>query len=121
MPQPPTGPSLSGSRARSAFVTERGPGLNRLAVMQPIDLGSGEDPILDLDRCGALSRLGQIVQRDHCIAQRLVINQYCRLSASLAGLRRHRFYLYRRSCVVPDCHGRDSDFPSVVDLVKCLI
>jgi len=76
MPQPPTGPSLSGSRARSAFVTERGPGLNRLAVMQPIDLGSGEDPILDLDRCGALSRLGQIVQRDHCIAQRLVINQY---------------------------------------------
>ena len=47
-----------------------------LAVMQPINLGSGEDPILDLDRCGALSRLGQIVQRDHCIAQRLVINQY---------------------------------------------
>ena len=41
-----------------------------LAVMQPINLGSGEDPILDLDRCGALSRLGQMVQRDHCIAQR---------------------------------------------------
>ena len=47
-----------------------------LAVMQPINLGSGEDPILDLDRCGALSRLGQIVQRDHCIAQRRAINQY---------------------------------------------
>jgi len=47
-----------------------------LAVMQPINLGSGEDPILDLDRCDALSRLGQIVQRDHCIAQRWAINQY---------------------------------------------
>jgi len=47
-----------------------------LAVMQPINLGSGEDPILDLDRCDALSRLGQIVQRDHCIAQRWTINQY---------------------------------------------
>ena len=47
-----------------------------LAVMQPINLGSGEDPILDLDRCGALSRLGQIVQRDHCIAERWAINQY---------------------------------------------
>ena len=39
-------------------------------------LGSGEDPILDLDRCGDLSRLGQIVQRDHCITQRWAINQY---------------------------------------------
>jgi hypothetical protein len=47
-----------------------------LAVMQPINLGSGEDPILDLGRCDALSRLGQIVQRDHCIAQRWAINQY---------------------------------------------
>ena len=47
-----------------------------LAVMQPINLGSGGDPILDLDRCDALSRLGQIVQRDHCIAQRWAINQY---------------------------------------------
>jgi hypothetical protein len=47
-----------------------------LAVMKPINLGSGEDPILDLDRCGALSRLGQIVQRDHCIAERWAINQY---------------------------------------------
>jgi hypothetical protein len=48
----------------------------RLAVMQPINLSSGEDPILDLDRCAALSRLGQMIQGDHCIAQRLVINQY---------------------------------------------
>ena len=47
-----------------------------LAVMQPINLGSGEDPILDLDRCDALSRLGQTVQRDHSIAQRWAINQY---------------------------------------------
>ena len=47
-----------------------------LAVMQPINLGSGGDPILDLDRWDALSRLGQIVQRDHCIAQRWAINQY---------------------------------------------
>ena len=47
-----------------------------LAVMQPINLGNGEDPIPDLDRCGVLSRLGQIVQRDHCIAQRWAINQY---------------------------------------------
>jgi hypothetical protein len=45
-------------------------------MMQPINLGSGEDPILDLDRCGDLSRLGQIVQRDHCITQRWAINQY---------------------------------------------
>jgi hypothetical protein len=47
-----------------------------LAVIKPINLGSGEDPILDLDRCDALSRLGQIVQRDHCIAQRWAINEY---------------------------------------------
>jgi hypothetical protein len=33
-----------------------------LAVMQPINLGSGEDPILDLDRCDALSHLGQMVR-----------------------------------------------------------
>jgi hypothetical protein len=45
------------------------------AVMQPINLGSSEDPILELDRCGDLSRLGQTVQRDHCIAQRWAINQ----------------------------------------------
>jgi hypothetical protein len=51
--------------------------------MQPINLGSGEDPILDLDRCGALSRLGQIVQRDHCIAERWAINMSP--SMSVAG------------------------------------
>jgi hypothetical protein len=54
------------------------------AVMQPINLGSGEDPILDLNRCGDLSRLGQIVQRDHCIAQRWAINQMSP-SMSVAG------------------------------------
>jgi hypothetical protein len=47
-----------------------------LAVMQPINLGSGKDPILDYDCCGALSRLGQIVQLDDCIAQRWAINRY---------------------------------------------
>ena len=47
-----------------------------LAVMQPINLGSGENPVAHLDRCGALSRLGQLVQSDHCIAQRCVINKY---------------------------------------------
>ena len=49
--------SLSGSRAAAR---SSGSGF---AVMQPINLGSGEDPILDLDRCGDLSRLGQIAQR----------------------------------------------------------
>ena len=44
--------------------------------MQTINLGNGEDPILDLDRCDVLSRLGQAVQRDHSIAQRWAINQY---------------------------------------------
>ena len=44
--------------------------------MQTINLGNGEDPIPDLDRCDVLSRLGQIVQRDHSIAQRWAINQY---------------------------------------------
>ena len=64
----------------AADVLRNDPGLRSsgsgLAVMQPINLGSGEDPILDLDRCGVLSRLGQIVQRDHSIAQRWAINQY---------------------------------------------
>src|SRR6516162_1372278 len=60
-------------RKRTTLARSSGSGL---AVMQPINLGSGEDPILDLDRCDALSRLGQIVQRDHCIAQRWAINQY---------------------------------------------
>jgi len=43
--------------------------------MQPINLSSGEDPIADLDHCGALSGFGQIVQRDHCIAQRWAIDR----------------------------------------------
>src|SRR6516165_9068620 len=61
---------------RATRVCDRaGPRL-KLAVMQPINLGSGENPVAHLDRCGALSRLGQLVQSDHCIAQRCVINKY---------------------------------------------
>ena len=46
-----------------------------LAVMQPINLGSGEDPVLDLDRCDALSQFGQIVQRDHRLSKRWAIDR----------------------------------------------
>ena len=40
--------------------------------MQPINFGSGEDPILDLDRCDALSHLGQMVQGIMLAASQLV-------------------------------------------------
>jgi len=43
--------------------------------MQPINLSSGEDPIADLDRCGALAIGGQIVQRDHGLSKRRTINR----------------------------------------------
>jgi len=43
--------------------------------MQPINLGSGEDPILDLDRCDTLSQFGQIVQRDHRLSKRWAIDR----------------------------------------------
>jgi len=43
--------------------------------MQPINLSSGKDPILDLDHCGALPIRWQIVQRDHCLAQRWAIDR----------------------------------------------
>src|SRR6516162_11884813 len=43
--------------------------------MQPINLSSGEDPIADLDRCGALAIGGQIVQRDYGLSERRTINR----------------------------------------------
>jgi hypothetical protein len=46
-----------------------------------------------------------MVQSDHGLSKLGNRSNCRRLSASLAGLRRHRFYLYRRSYVVPDCDG----------------
>ena len=44
-------------------------------MVQPINLGSGIDPVAYLNCCGAFSRLGQMVQSDHCLAQRQAINR----------------------------------------------
>jgi hypothetical protein len=46
-----------------------------LRVVQPINLRSGEDPTADLDRCCALSRLGQLVQSDHGFSERWAFNR----------------------------------------------
>jgi hypothetical protein len=46
-----------------------------LAMVQPINLGSGIDPIAYLDCCGALSRLRQMVKSDHGLADGKAINR----------------------------------------------
>ena len=90
--------------------------------MQPINLSSGEDPIADLDRCGALPIGWQMVQGDHCLSKRRAINRivavYQRRWQACVGI---DFIFIAAHVLSPIVMVAIAIFPSVVDLVKCLI